>query len=208
MLAILGVIFLVILVKFIYDNFLSNNAAETSEWYRKKYPEEAYRLDNNRGLNMNVKTKSNFILKHESAELIAQNMGTTIDGAKKVFISKLSNEVNSTEEKLFFLRELKESKIEEASSRGIDPDDGVSAVMEGWAIEYFSSSEFKDKLAKKEEKNIKAKQNLDQATSNVFSAYPDLQRLVNEGDREKIMKYLRENPQAFDAWMNHLNRNT
>lgn len=208
MLAILGVIFLVILVKFVYDNFLSNNASETAEWYKKNYPEEAHRLENNSGLNMNVKPKNNYIVKQQSLEQMARNLGTTVDQAKWVFIDKLSREVNSYAEKIVFLREVKEKKIEEASFKNIDPDDGVAALMEIWAMDYFSSTEFKDKIEKKEEKNNQAKQKFDQAANQTFSAYPELQRLVNEGDREKIIKYLRDNPEAFHVWMNHLNRNS
>jgi hypothetical protein len=205
MLAILGVIFLIFIIKFIYDNFLSDNASKTSEWYKQNYPEESYRLDNNQGLNMNVKPKNSYADKQLSLITIAKNMGTTTDRAKEVFIENLSHEVSTHEEKRVFLSEIKNKKIEEAYLKNIDPDDGVAAIMEIWAIEYFSSNGFKSKIDESEalKRNQKAKIIIDNASRNTLAEYPELQRLVNAGDKAKLTEYLKQNPDAFHAWMKH-----
>jgi antitoxin component YwqK of YwqJK toxin-antitoxin module len=143
MLQILGIIFLLIIGKFIYDTFLTNNTAETKEWYKKNYPEENYRLDRNEGLDFNVKPKTNINDRQRSIYEIAKNMNTTPELVKNTYIEQLKSKINSHDEKIYFLKTIREKKIEEAKTKGIDPDDGVAALMEEWAKEYLNSVDFK-----------------------------------------------------------------
>jgi len=141
MLEILGIIFLFIVGKFIFDTFLTNNTAKTKKWYKENYPEENYRLDKNEGLNLNVKPKANINDRQRSLEEVAINMNTTPELVKNKYIEQLKSKINSDDEKIYFFKTIRQKKIEEAKTKGIDPDDGVAALMEEWAKEHLNSVE-------------------------------------------------------------------
>lgn len=52
MLEILGIIFLLVIAKFVYDTYLSNNTEKRWEEYRQENPERAYQVERNTGLNL------------------------------------------------------------------------------------------------------------------------------------------------------------
>lgn len=142
MLEIFGIIFILIILKFIYDTFLTNNTAETKKIFKEDYPEENYRLDNNNGLDLNVKAKANESDRKRSLEEIAKNMNTTTELVKYKYIEQLKTKISSHDEKTHFFKIIREKKIEEAKTKDIDPDNGVAALMEQWAKEYLNSVDF------------------------------------------------------------------
>ena len=167
MLEILGIILLFIIVKFVYDTFLTNNTTETKEWHKEHYPEESYRLDRNEGLDFNVKPKVNINDRQRSIEEFAKNLNTTPELAQEKFIEKIKIEINSHDEKTTFLKEIRNKKIEEAKIKGIDPDDGIAALMEKWAKEYLNSVDFKEK------------EKLNHANKTFLDSYPKLKKIVD-----------------------------
>ncbi|GLU56115.1 hypothetical protein Dfri01_55760 [Dyadobacter frigoris] len=54
MLEILGIIFLIVIGKFIYDTYFSNNTEKRWEEYKKENPERAYEVERNTGLNVGM----------------------------------------------------------------------------------------------------------------------------------------------------------
>jgi hypothetical protein len=213
MLAFFGVILLIIVVKFLYDNFATNNAANDWEWYKSNFPEEAHRLDNNKGLDMRVKPKNDFARKQLSLIELSKNLGTTPELARDMYLLQLSELVDTLEERDYLLKDLRSKKILEAKMKSIDPDDGVAAIMHDWSVQYFESEAFKIKIAKytndmkkQETKNMIDKEDVNYASNRIFIEFPEVKRLVDAGDREALIKYLQANPEASNLWMNYLNK--
>jgi hypothetical protein len=213
MLAIFGVIFLVLIVKFLYDNFATNNAANTWEWYKDNYPEEAHRLDNNRGINSNVKPKNDVTRQQLSLYELANNLNTSPDKAREVYISKLNEVVHAADERDYMLNNLRMKKLEEAKTKNIDPDDGVAALMHLWASQYFLSDMFKSKLKSKTNPSTmfgsnkeENRQKIKNASEILFEEFPEVEQLVKKGDRAELIEYLKKHPRAFTLWMESLQK--
>jgi len=213
MLALLGIIFIVIIVKFLYDNFATNNAANNWDQYKTNFPEEAHRLDTNKGLNMNVKPKNDFSRKQLSLLEIARNLGTSPELAQELYTKKLHEVVHSVEERDHLLREIRKKKIEEASTKSIDPDDGVAAVMYEWAELYFLTDNFKDKISFLDtevttQNNHKTmnEQNVKKSIDVLYAEFPEVEQLVKKGDRAELIEYLKKHPRAFTLWMESLQK--
>ena len=129
---------------------------------------------------------------------MAKNMNTTPELAQKKFIERIKTEVNSQNEKITFLKEVREKKIEEAKIKGIDPDDGVAALMEKWAIEYLNSVDFN--------KKIKDNESIDNANKDLLDNFPELKRIVASGNKNEITNYLKENPELLDVWFEYISK--
>ena len=93
-----------------------------------------------------IKPKNKINNRQRSLEEMARNMNTTPESVKNKYILQLNSKVNSHDEKTYLLKNIREKKIEEAKTKGIDHDDGIAALMEEWAKEYFNSVDFKIKI--------------------------------------------------------------
>ena len=68
-LSIIGIFALIMIFKFIYDTYLTNNTEKDWQKYKQDYPEDAERIDKNKGLNFNTKLIQNNNLTNTSATI-------------------------------------------------------------------------------------------------------------------------------------------
>jgi Leucine-rich repeat (LRR) protein len=135
----LGVLFLFLIVKYVYDTFLTNNTKELLEEYERTNPEESQRLKRNKGLNLNTKPENNLNNQQESLKRLADFKGIGTDDLKEHFwadLQKMEVSNSSYRETLDFIRQ---EKLNESELYNIDPDDTAQAYLEKWLYEYLES---------------------------------------------------------------------
>ncbi len=139
----IGIIALIVLGKFIYDTYLTNNTNRNWQEFKNKYPEDATRLDRNNGLDFSTKPKINLNDRNRSLTLIAKQCNCQENEVKEIFLSDLRLNHIPLNEKENLIGIFHKKKIEESKYLNMDPDDTPSAYMEKWALEYFADLEEK-----------------------------------------------------------------
>lgn len=159
-LAILGLVFLAFIGKFIWDSFLTSNTDNQFETNKKLYPEETARLENSikngNILNFNYEAKSNPLHKAAALTAIAESFGCAPSEAKDAYqkgIKELMANPFVTHEFIIeninqSLKELRNQKRTQALENNIDPDDTPAAYGELWVQEIFD--QFKRQIPKVE----------------------------------------------------------
>jgi hypothetical protein len=137
-LIIIGVIALFFFGKFIYDSYLTKNNKRSWQEYKEKYPEDAARIDRNKGLNLSTKPKPNINDKMKSLSLIAEQLGCQANEVKENFLNDLELDNISVKELENMLIVFRSKKLDESKQLDMDIDDTPSALMETWTLEYFN----------------------------------------------------------------------
>ena len=125
--------------KFIYDTYLTNNTEIGFQDYKVRHPEEAYRLEKNKGLNFNTNPKINIKDRRESVSLLAEHFGCQPNEVQALFLNDMIQKKIPMREKDEMISVLRNKKMMEARYLNIDPYNTPSGLMEQWAIEYFNN---------------------------------------------------------------------
>src|SRR5690606_1317113 len=90
-LAILGAVFLILLGKFVYDSFLTNNTEKRWTDFRNHFPEEAKKIERDSVSNIS-RREDNSLYKKKSLERLATVLSCTPDQVKEVYLTKLKEQ--------------------------------------------------------------------------------------------------------------------
>ncbi|MEJ8758460.1 hypothetical protein WG947_15710 [Pontibacter sp. H259] len=138
MLAFIGLIALVILGKFIYDTYLTNNTDRDWENFKVSEPEKAARIERNKILDFNTNPNLKDEAAKQSLLILAKRKGCTPDEAKEKFLDDLSIQNLSLEQLNAQLSLIRKNKYNESILFNIDPDDTPSAFLENWTHEFIN----------------------------------------------------------------------
>lgn len=228
LLIILGLFVAFFVLKFIYDSYLTNNTNEKWSEYRRVNPEEAARIENNKGLNLNTKQRTNESDRKESLLRLATSTNCPIHKLKETYFNTLKNECNTIKEINDKILNLREVKYEESRIYNIDPDDTSVAILETWTREYlneikggsknevvqlmklFTEEEKNDIIDKAIEKSFGGKDLTDEQRAqnmiNKLHEY-DSQFEINNEQLKKIERYYKY--VVYNAWSDiHKNQQT
>jgi len=181
--AIIGVIALFILGKFIYDTYLTNNTTRRWNVYKRNHPEDAAKVERNGGLSFNnksQKTKENE--KIETLNRLANNMDCLPNEVKEKFLAELNAEKTRPEECENLIKIFKEEKYKESQTFGIDIDNTIPAFFEKWTNEYLENKDYADR-----------ERTFDDVTTDLLYENPTLNKISKTGDINMITNYLDEN---------------
>lgn len=137
MLTVIGVIALLVFAKFLFDTYVTGSNQKNFEEYKNREPEEAARIQRNKGLNLNVDYKFNQTDINFSLALIAENLNCSREEVKVKFIESLGLEIIENKELLKkMIDQFRQRKFDESLNLEMDPDNTPSAFYHKWALEY------------------------------------------------------------------------
>lgn len=135
----LGIVATIIAIKFIYDNFITNNANKNWEKYKSECPEEAARVERNTGLNINTKPITNEVHKLASLQMLAEFYECKASDVKDVVMNDFKINYPNSEELNNIIEKFKTAKGSDSIKYNIDPEDTPHAYLYNWALELRNS---------------------------------------------------------------------
>jgi hypothetical protein len=186
----IGIISLLIFVKFIYDSYLTDKTEKDWNQYKRNNPEDASRIEKNKKLNSNLKYQSGMNDKQTSLLRMAMNMQCSANEVKEYFINDLIKQELSVAEAKETIQIIRQKKIEESKVFNIEPEDTAAAYMEEWAKEFFENN----KIDWKEH----------EIAENLLNVNPELARIINEENELELKNFLEENSSLLDSFIENL----
>jgi tetratricopeptide (TPR) repeat protein len=120
-----------LLLKFIYDSYLTNNTNRRWNEYKRQDPETARKIENQHGVR---DTKSD---RERSMEIIARNTNSDVNSIKQEYFDELDKSNFDIVEYESTKKFLNEAKIVEAKRYILSHEDTPSAIIIEWTEEYW-----------------------------------------------------------------------
>lgn len=182
LLSFIGIVAILIILKFIYDTFLSNKTETEWSKYKSENPENAARIERNKGLNINTRPKPNSIDKEVNLSIIADHFNCPKKDAKKMYFKNLLKEKTTAKTAKFLIKEFKTSKYDQATRSNIDPEDTKAAFFETWTKEYVERKIYANR--KRTNKEI---------IEDLGSEFKGFEEAINSPNKSDVKNFLKNN---------------
>lgn len=132
----LALVLIAIVLKFLFDTYLTNNTAKRWDDYKSREPEKAARIINNKGLDVSTKSKSTNTNKIVGVALIAKKLNCHPSEAKSYFLKGIKSSGLTLSQVNEVIKGLRENIYKEAIHLIIDPEDTPAAIKIKWLESY------------------------------------------------------------------------
>lgn len=186
----IGIIALFIIGKFIYDTFFTDRTEKNWNQYKQSNPEDAARIERNRGLDLSTKSKSREQDKRDSLLRMAVNMCCSPAQVRDNFIKELKEQQLTAALTKEAIQMLRQKKYEESEVFNIDPDDTGAAYMEEWTKEYSNNKGYAYR-----------KRTVREVTEDWMTENQELDRIVKSREKSELHDFLFDNPDLMHSML-------
>lgn len=200
----LGVIAFLVIVKFVYDTFLTGNTEKNWETYKHSNPEEAARIERNDGLNFSTKPKSKDEDKEASLSRLAASQNCSPLEIKLNLFRDLAGKERSDEDVMVLVHQLRQRQYIESKDFNIDPSDTSGAILEEWVTEFFDKKEYANRnntSIKDSEPKTTMHENKNPGIEDLMDSNAEFKRVMQGGNKADIERFLDDNPELMGSVM-------